>query len=171
MRPQTDHYMMGIAILAGSRATCARRSVGCVLTNSLNHIIGTGYNGVPRGMVHCINNPCPGASSPSGTNLEGCLANHAEQNALLQCRDVESIEKCYSTTAPCITCTKLLLNTSCSEIIFLEDYPHGLAKSLWTERGRLWTSLNSKDQIEIQQLLERLSKLSTLIVPKEISDG
>lgn len=148
-RPEIDHYMMGMAVLASSRATCARRSVGCVLTNGLNHVVATGYNGVPRGMVHCTDHPCLGAGSPSGTNLEGCMANHAEQNALLQCRNVEEVVKCYSTTAPCITCTKLLLNTGCKEIVFLEQYPHSKSQRIWELAGRSWIGMNSLDRSAI----------------------
>ena len=37
---------------------------------------------------------------------------------------------------PCMTCTKLLLNTSCKRIVYIEDYPHQEAKELWTRNGR-----------------------------------
>lgn len=81
---------------------------------------------------------CPGAQSPSGTNLDGCQAIHAEQNALLQCRDVYAIDTCYVTASPCMTCTKLLLNTSCETIMFVQEYPHPEAKQLWESAGRNW---------------------------------
>jgi dCMP deaminase len=84
-------------------------------------------------------NLCSGANSPSGSNLDGCQAIHAEQNAMLQCRDTQSIQVCYATTSPCMTCTKLLLNTSCEKIIFLEEYAssHSAAKDLWQKSGRV----------------------------------
>lgn len=90
-------------------------------------------------------NACPGAAAASGTNLDGCQAIHAEQNALLQCRDPYQIETCYCTTAPCITCTKLLMNTSCTRIIFLEEYPHSDAASkLWKQKpDRVWGWFNN----------------------------
>jgi len=81
---------------------------------------------------------CPGATSPSGTNLDGCQAIHAEQNALLQCRDVWAIDTCYVSASPCLTCVKLLLNTSCQRIVFREGYPHGDAEKLWRQAGRDW---------------------------------
>ncbi len=80
---------------------------------------------------------CSGARAESGTNLDGCGAIHAEQNALLQCRDVWAIETCYATTLPCLTCAKLLLNTSCQRIVYLEEYPHAEAvTTLWRSAGR-----------------------------------
>jgi len=86
-------------------------------------------------------NACAGAESASGTNLDGCQAIHAEQNALLQCKDMYNIHQCFTTVSPCITCTKLLLNTSCQEIIYLEEYPHSEAKELWESAGRVWIQL------------------------------
>lgn len=138
MRPDIDTYFMSMAKLVSTRATCPRRSVGCVLVNSRNHIIATGYNGVPSGLPHCIEKPCSGADLPSGCGLDKCQALHAEQNALLQCGDVYSIQTAYITTAPCITCTKLFLNTSCKRIVFLDDYPHSQSKDLWESDNRQW---------------------------------
>lgn len=150
-RPTRDQWAMDIAKITAKRTSCCRRAVGCVLTNSRGHLLSTGYNGVAAGMPHCneivVNilgaetTPwaCPGAHSPSGTNLDGCHALHAEQNALLQCRDVYQIETAYVTTAPCMTCTKLLLNTSCKEIMYVDDYPQAAeSKKLWESAGRTW---------------------------------
>ena len=169
MRPTRDQWAMEMACVTAKRSTCLRRNVGCVILNNRGHVLSTGYNGVAAGLPHCndetgfnfvYNNridetkpltgqstdekpvyghACDGAYSPSGTNLDACQAIHAEQNALLQCRDVYNIHSIFVTTAPCITCTKLLLNTSCQRIVFLEDYPHvEAAKALWETAGREW---------------------------------
>lgn len=132
-----DEYFSQLALLVARRSTCARRSVGCVLVSHRGHILGTGYNGVPRGHTHCTDVRCPGASLPSGTGLDVCEAIHAEQNALLQCKDVEQIDTAYVTAMPCMTCTKLLLNTSCRRIVYVEPYPHDTAKQLWIKNGRI----------------------------------
>lgn len=122
-----------------SRSTCIRRSVGCVLTDHKGHILATGVNGVPSGWNHCNEGwDCAGANAKSGQALDKCLAVHAEQNALLQCPDVNKIYICYSTTSPCVHCVKLLLNTSCETIIFEEEYTHLEAKELWEKDGRKW---------------------------------
>ena len=158
LRPNRDTYFLRMARLVSTRATCLRRSVGCILVNARGHVLATGYNGNAAGMPHCNDSTrfnvawdrfedsnlyphaCPGAESPSGTNLDGCQAIHAEQNALLQCRDVFEIDTCYCTTAPCMTCTKLLMNTSCKRILFIEDYPHAEeARKLWQSKvGQVW---------------------------------
>lgn len=154
MRPERDEYFLRMAKLVATRSTCLRRNVGCVLVNARGHVLATGYNGVAAGLPHC-NQPifftadvvdpnleqeatpryvhaCPGAKSPSGTNLDGCEAIHGEENALLQCRNVWEIDTCYCTTAPCFSCLKKLRNTSCTRIVFIEDYPHSeKSKDLW----------------------------------------
>lgn len=158
-RPGRDAYFLAMARLVATRSTCRRRSVGCVLVSELGHVLATGYNGRPRGFKHCnevstreptrvvvdtagdqydVNwatypHACPAAFAPSGSQLDGCEAIHAEQNALLQCRDVEAVAACYCTTAPCLTCVKLLLNTGCRRVVFAEDYPQAAAA------GELWT--------------------------------
>ena len=127
-RPPTDFYFLRMAELVSTRGTCARRKVGCVFVNKRNHVIATGYNGNPAGFIHCINKPCSGAKSKSGTDLDKCEAIHAEQNALLQCKDVYDIHRVYTTLEPCIHCVKLLLNTSTQQIIYGEKYVHDQAR-------------------------------------------
>ncbi len=159
-RPITDVYMMGLAMMAASRASCSRRAVGCILTNTLNHVVATGYNGPPRGMAHCSDVMCPGMSAPSGQQLDGCMAIHAEQNALLQCHDTRDILRCYVTAQPCLTCMKLLLNTSCKEIIFLEPYPHPIAHSMWIGAGRTMSMIPAEQVQELAELFRVMSERS-----------
>ena len=145
-RPSIDEYFMQMALLVASRSTCLRRAVGCVLVNDRKHVIATGYNGVAAGMPHCneFDNQasdgypwaCEGAELPSGQGLDSCQAIHAEQNALLQCRNVFEIHTCYTTTLPCLTCVKLLMNTSCERIVYTKTYPHEDAvRAMCAKRG------------------------------------
>jgi dCMP deaminase len=90
--------------------------------------------------VEKYGNVCEGHTALSGTNLDGCMAIHAEQNALLQCKDIHDIDTAYVTTSPCVTCTKLLLNTSCNRIVFLETYTHSQSEKIWIEAGRQWVN-------------------------------
>ena len=113
---------MRIALVVSSRATCPRRQVGCVIINNFNHIIATGYNGVPKNYPHCIDKACGGQNQKSSEGLNLCMATHAEQNALLQCSNTNDIKTIYCTTFPCITCAKLIANTSCKEIVYNEFY-------------------------------------------------
>jgi dCMP deaminase len=81
---------------------------------------------------------CEGAKYDSGEGLGKCQAIHAEQNALLQCPDIMKIHTCYTTSSPCNEqCIKLLLNTSCQRIVFLEEYSKS-GKDAWLAAGREW---------------------------------
>ena len=149
-RPNGIEYFLRMARLVGTRATCRRRKVGCVLVNDRKHVLATGYNGNAVGVRHCLDYPCLGATYPSGQGLEFCEAIHAEQNALLQCRDVHTIATVYCTTAPCMTCTKLLMNTSAQRIMFIDDYPQSeAARKLWMGSGhaRSWTQYEGKEPL------------------------
>jgi dCMP deaminase len=136
-RPSVDEYFMEMCELVAKRGTCCRRKVGCVLVNENKHVMATGYNGRPAGFCHCSEGePCAAAALPSGMNLDGCEAIHAEQNAMLQCHDVREIHTAYVTLFPCITCTKLLLNTGCKRIVYKDDYCQPEAVELWERDGR-----------------------------------
>ena len=137
-RPNKTTYFLAMAKLVSTRGTCARRRVGCVLVDKHGLVLATGYNGNGRGQGHCIDKPCEGAKYKSGEGLEKCEAIHAEQNAILQCKNTEHIEKAYITLSPCVTCVKLLLNTSCKEIVYLEDYVNKDAERIWKNANRLW---------------------------------
>lgn len=147
MRPTLDQYLMELAKIAATRTTCIRRGVGCVLANKRGHVLSIGYNGVARGLPHCNErdehhawgNLCEGHDLPPGKDQ--CQAIHAEQNALIQCRDVWEIETAYVTLSPCKACLKLLLNTNCQRIVFLQEHTDPMPKALWLSAGRQWERL------------------------------
>ncbi len=149
-RPTKDEYFLVMAMHAATRASCARRRVGCVLINSYDHVLSTGMNGPDTGAVNCTTVPCPGAGSKSGENLNACEAIHAEVNALLQCRNVQEITTAYVTTSPCIECTKALLNTSCRRIVYLTKYADGHDEAIarWRKRGRIIEPISRCDHSE-----------------------
>jgi dCMP deaminase len=140
MRPTKDQYFMTLARIAATRATCIRRSVGAVAVDARGYVLSIGYNGVPHGIKHCDNkNTCKGFELPPGQ--DSCLAVHAEQNMILQCRDPWTIKSVFTTISPCRPCLKLLLNTSCNRIVFLEEHIDPLPKDLWLRAGRKWEKL------------------------------
>lgn len=157
MRPSRDEVYIQMAALIAERSTCARRKVGCILTDKNGKVLATGYNGVPSGFSHCSEQEegsyvCKGANAKSGESLDACKAIHAEQNALLQCPDTSEIHTCYTTTQPCVHCSKLLLNTGCKRIVFLDKYTHFLAESMWLESGRELYQINANIMPERQKL-------------------
>lgn len=137
-RPSRDSYFLDIAEVVATRSTCLRRAVGCVLVDIHGNIVATGYNGVPRGQAHCNEGfPCPGATKSSGLGLAECYAIHAEQNALMQCPNVNQLTTAYVTSSPCVHCVKMLLNTSAKVIVYGERYTHEESFLLWEAAGRV----------------------------------
>lgn len=132
LRSTRDQWGLEVALVTSKRSTCARRRVGCFLVDAHGNELATGYNGRAAGLPHCNEgHACAGATAPSGTALDACEAIHAEQNALIKVRDKYAIHTCYTTASPCIHCVKMLMNTGCQRIVFLEEYPHPEAKRLW----------------------------------------
>jgi len=112
-RATWDQYFMLLAEQAAKRSTCSRLQVGAVVVQ-YGHVRGTGYNGAPRGVSHCVHNddsPCR-------------LSVHAEANALLHMSNVypDNMTMMYVTHAPCFECAKLMLNAGITEVIYRDVY-------------------------------------------------
>ena len=129
-----DEYFLQIAKTVSQRSTCPRRQVGCVLVDSQNHVVATGYNGVPTGFTHCIDTPCLGAQYPTGQGLDVCEAIHAEVNALLQLRSDDELTA-YMTVTPCFTCGKMFANSKVKRIVALEEYVHTQTSNILSKAG------------------------------------
>jgi len=144
-RPHINDTMLHMAEVIAFRTTCARRAVGCILVDKDNRILSAGHNGTPRGTAHCTDKPCKGAEFDTGQGLELCKAIHAEQNALMFCNDIMKIDKCFVTDSPCIHCIKMLMNTSCREIIFTRKYANAeQCREEWLkDLGRDWIHWDS----------------------------
>lgn len=121
MRLNRDAYYVGMLRLVASRSTCSRRSVGAIIVDSFGCVLATGYNGVPRGFPHCIDEPCQGVSDQPG-NFDRCEAVHAEANAILQCSALERAHTIYVSVTPCFQCAKMILNTNIKRVIVAERY-------------------------------------------------
>ena len=121
-RMSIDDYFLNMARLASLRSTCRRRQVGCVLVDKSNHVVATGYNGVPRGFLHCLDHPCQGADAKSGTRLTECWAGHAEMNAMLQLQSTDKLTA-YLTVTPCFDCANVIANSNITRIVAPVWYP------------------------------------------------
>lgn len=126
-RPDWDEYFLNIAKVVASRSNCIKRKVAAIIVRD-RRIIATGYNGTPRGAKNCNEGGCPRCNSlaPSGTSLEECLCCHGEENAITQAAYHGTSLKgatLYTTFAPCLLCTKMIINSGIVEVIYNQDYP------------------------------------------------
>lgn len=139
-RPTWDEYFMEMAELTAKRSTCMRRQVGAVIVKE-RRAIATGYNGAPKGIVHCEERGgClrQKLGVPSGQRHELCMALHAEQNAIIQAASMgHAIEggTIYITHQPCVICAKMIINAGIERIVVKEGYPDELSVEILTEAG------------------------------------
>ncbi len=126
-RPDWDEYFMRIASIVALRSNCMKRKVAALIVKD-RRIVSTGYNGTPRGVKNCNEGGCPRCNSmaPSGTNLEECFCSHGEENAIVQAAYHGISLKdstLYSTFAPCLICTKMIINAGIREVVYNQEYP------------------------------------------------
>ena len=140
MRPTWDEYFMNIAKVVATRGNCIKRKVAAIIVKD-RRVISTGYNGTPRGAKNCNEGGCPRCNrmAESGTALEQCLCCHGEENAITQAAYHGTSLKgatLYTTFAPCLMCTKMIINSGIAEVVYNQDYPlNERALSLLRECG------------------------------------
>ena len=135
---------METARLFSQRSTCLRKQVGAVLVKD-GRVISTGYNGVPAGMIHCekyfenwyaahredlgFKNFDEFVQSQRFYDLHhseySYFENHAEVNCIsYAARSGVAVEgsEIYSTTFPCLDCSKLIVASGIISVCYLEEY-------------------------------------------------
>ena len=125
-RPNWDEYFMRMATVAALRSNCVKRKVAAIIVRD-RRVISTGYNGTPRGTKNCYEGGCQRCSDlvDSGTKLEECLCSHGEENAITQAAyHGVSVKKgtLYTTCAPCLMCTKMIINAGICEVVYNLEY-------------------------------------------------
>jgi dCMP deaminase len=119
MRIDKETYFIELAMQVAKRSTCILRRVGSVVVND-NMLISAGYNGPPAGMPHCQS--CD--RQTTGKDLNKCIAIHAEVNAIIEAlKTNKKFNTIYTTTEPCFDCSKLIVASGITKIIYLSKYP------------------------------------------------
>lgn len=137
-----DKRFMDMAEVVSSWSSCYQenRHVGAVIVKE-KRILTTGYNGAPSGIVSCAEKgEClrRKLNIPSGTKHELCYAVHAEQNAIAQAAKLGiSVEGAtlYCTHQPCTICTRMIINSGITKVIYEQGYPDEFALELFKEAG------------------------------------
>src|SRR5688500_5156690 len=93
-RPAWAEIWMGMALNVSVRSTCPRGYVGAVLVSPDQRVLGTGYNGSPRGLPHCEDAGCLLIAGHCTRTI------HAELNAILNAKGDLSGSTLYITMYP-----------------------------------------------------------------------
>jgi len=116
---------MRIADVVSLRSTCIKRKVGAVLVKD-SYILSTGYNGAPSGFKHCTQDTCVRKNLKTGEKPEFCRGVHAEINCIIQAAihgtSIKGDTAIYSTTFPCMSCLKLIINAGITRLVYKEGY-------------------------------------------------
>jgi len=148
--PNLEEYYMMMAFVAASRANCLNRAVGSVLVSPDNgSIVATGYNGVPKGLPHCVTCRRREEGFGPGEGLHRSRAEHAERSVIEQAakygRKVENTIL-YVTDMPCTECTKAIINAGIKQVIYCNEYPGTEAREMLESVNIVVKKLN-KDKI------------------------
>lgn len=149
MRIGINEYYMNIAVQVSLRSTCIRRKVGAVIVKD-NEILGSGYNGSPKGLPNCCDDPTrcyrTKHNIPSGQKLELCYAQHAEINAMFNAlcsnRDLRDAS-IFVTTFPCSNCAKAIIQSGIKNIYYLDTYTNEFTLTMLEEANIKVTEMDS----------------------------
>ncbi len=114
-----DEYFMGVALLSARRSKDPNTQVGACIVNDKNKIVGAGYNGLPMG---CNDDEFPWEKQGDFLQTKYPYICHAELNAILNNigMDLRGC-KIYTALFPCNECTKAIIQSGISEVIYLSD--------------------------------------------------
>lgn len=111
-RPDWDTVFMAVAFVMAQRSPDAETKHGAVLIDGKRRIIGTGFNGFPRG--------CRDEMLPKVRPGKYPYVIHAEVNALINSRQTEHPDQCtlYVTGEPCHECFKLIVQYGIGRVVY-----------------------------------------------------
>lgn len=114
-----DEYFMGVALLSAKRSKDPHTQVGACIVNDKNKIVGAGYNGLPIG---CDDDSFPWAKQGDFLDTKYPYICHAELNAILNNIGMDLKDcKIYTALFPCNECTKAIIQSGITEVIYLSD--------------------------------------------------
>ena len=114
---------MGVALLSAKRSKDPSTQVGACIVSDKNKIVGAGYNGLPMG---CDDDEFPWEKQGEFLNTKYPYICHAELNAILNNigMDLRGC-KIYTALFPCNECTKAIIQSGITEVIYLSDKYEG----------------------------------------------
>lgn len=135
----SDKKYINLAKKVSLRSVCIRRRVGAVIEKD-GQILSSGHNGPSAKLASCKKTGCAREEFDigSGEELEICRGICAEQAALISCLQEGKKTKgatIYVTHQPCPICTRLLIASEISRIVYIEAYSSDFSKLLLEEAG------------------------------------
>ena len=114
-QPDFDKRYLEMAHIWSKNSYCIRRQVGALIVKD-KMIISDGYNGTPSG----FENVC---EDETGKTKPYVL--HAEANAITKVAKSNNSSEgatLYVTSAPCVECSKLIIQAGIKRVVYSDDY-------------------------------------------------
>lgn len=112
---EIDKRYLRMALVWAENSYCKRRQVGALIVKN-QMIISDGYNGTPSG----FENVCEDEN-----NVTKPYVLHAEANAITKVAASSNSSQgatIYVTSAPCIECAKLIIQSGIRRVVYSEKY-------------------------------------------------
>lgn len=145
--PSWIEYFLGISKVIATKSKDSETKVGCVIVDDSNHIISTGYNSFPKGMID--------KNLPSTRPNKYPYILHAEASAIANSTtNLHAIKNgctIYISTRPCLECLKLIINSNIKNIyainsdISKETSKHQDIYDLYLEQSKINYNIVSPD--------------------------
>ncbi|WP_406614163.1 dihydrofolate reductase [Mycoplasma corogypsi] len=121
-----DDYFMGLAKLSACRSKDPSTQVGACIIDQHKHVIGLGYNGMPKGNDESYPWVAQ-AESGSVKDTKYPYVMHAEVNAILNTNTSirDTYATLYTSLFPCSNCAKIIVQSGIKEIVYENNkYQH-----------------------------------------------
>lgn len=127
----SDTNFINIATELASASKCVSKQVGAVIVKD-GRILSTGYNGTPAGYKNCRDH-WDNEYTSEHHEWSKTYEIHAEMNAIIwAARKGISIEGAtiYVTLEPCSECSKNLIASGISRIVYAKSYEHNHSQTI-----------------------------------------
>ena len=155
---------MSIALLSAMRSKDKKTQNGACIVDKNKRIVGTGYNGLPRGLDD--NNSLYWEDNDEDiTSSKHTYVVHAEANAIYN-KNSADISKgtMYVTLFPCTECAKAIIQNGISSVIYINEKPHHTknneaVKRMFEEAGVSITTFSNL-AVKDKELIDKLQELN-----------
>lgn len=134
-----DKSYIKMAQTWSSLSRAKRKKVGCLIVKD-GSIISDGYNGTPKS----FDNQCEDVGR-FGQLITKKEVLHAESNAITKLAKSTQSSKgatMYITSAPCLDCSKLIIQSEIKRVVYLEFYKNDIGIDLLKSAGVLVDKLD-----------------------------
>jgi dCMP deaminase len=162
-----EESFMLIAIISSLRSKDPSKRVGACIVNSDNVIVGTGYNGLPRGFN---DDEFPWEKSEDFKKNRNSFVAHSEGNAIDNSRGELKGCTMYVTLFPCNECAIRIVQNKIGKVVYLSDSNmHNAYVEVAQEIFQKGGVEVKKSNINAKEFLHKVPKMMTELFQKDLS--